>query len=56
MDRSIDKMCVAQSCCRMCPIGRESYRLALDCRQYINMFPEEAVKLAQRWEDKNGAV
>lgn len=47
----INELCVAQKCCRMCPIGQASHRLALDCRQYIEIFPEAAVKLAQRWED-----
>lgn len=52
-NKLINKMCVAQRCCRMCPIGKDAHRLALDCRQYIEIFPETAVKLAQRWDDNN---
>lgn len=52
----INKMCVAQRTCEHCPVGKASHRLALDCRQYIEIFPEPAVKLAQRWEDEHGTV
>ena len=51
--RIIHKMCVAQTCCAQCPIGKAAHRIALDCRQYINIFPAEAVNLAQRWEDEH---
>lgn len=51
----INHMCVAQTCCRACPIGKDAHRLALDCRQYIEIFPESAVKLAQIWSEKNNA-
>ena len=50
-NRIINKMCEAQRCCRMCPIGKDAQRLGLDCRQYIEIFPEPATKLAQRWEE-----
>jgi hypothetical protein len=49
----IHRMCVAQACCAQCPIGKAAHRIALDCRQYINFFPAEAVNLAQRWEDEH---
>lgn len=50
----INRMCDDQSCCRRCPIGLAAHRLSLDCRQYIEIFPEPATKLAQAWENKRG--
>lgn len=50
--RIIYEMCVAQTCCRQCPLGKESHRLVLDCSQYINLFPAEAVNVAQRWKEQ----
>lgn len=55
MVKIVNKMCVAQPCCAQCPIGKAAHRIALDCRQYINFFPAEAVSLAQRWEEKHGS-
>lgn len=50
-DQLINRMCDAQSCCRRCPMGMAAQRLQLDCRQYVDIFPESAAKLAQAWED-----
>lgn len=51
-NKLVNEMCVAQKCCRMCPVGKASHRLALDCRQFMEIFPEATVKLAQRWEEE----
>lgn len=51
MSDVIKRMCVAQRCCRMCPIGKELRTVPLDCRQYIAFFPDRAEALAMKWKE-----
>lgn len=52
MSDLIKEMCVAQKCCRMCPIGKELRTIPLDCKQYIAFFPAKAEELAEKWKEE----
>lgn len=51
---AINRMCVAQSCCMQCPIGKILRQIPLDCRQYIEIYPVRAAWVAQEWQRNNG--
>lgn len=52
----IDAMCIAVGGCENCPINTAMRRRAVDCVQFAERFPQEAVQIARRWreEETNG--
>lgn len=52
--QAINRMCVAQTCCAQCPIGKILRTIPLDCRQYIEIFPARAAWIAQEWRREAG--
>lgn len=50
---TIDAMCVAVGQCENCPINTAMRRRAMDCVQFQERYPDEALQLALKWRDKN---
>lgn len=50
---AIDAMCVAVGQCENCPINAAMRRRAMDCVQFQERFPAEALRLAEKWRKEN---
>lgn len=50
---TIDAMCFAVGQCENCPINAAMRRQAMDCVQFQERYPLEAVALARKWKEGN---
>lgn len=54
MTTTIKRMCVKQNGCWCCAIGKAAHSKAMDCRQYVDRYPQIAEWIANAWLRNNG--
>ena len=52
----VDALCVAVGACENCPINTAMRRRAVDCVQFQERFPMEAVRIARQWKEGQNNV
>ena len=50
---TIDAMCVEVGMCNNCPINAAMRKRAMDCVQFQERYPDEALQLAKKWRKEN---
>ena len=53
MTTTIKRMCIKQDGCWCCAIGKAAHSKALDCRQYVEQYPQIAEWIASAWLKNN---
>lgn len=51
---TISAMCVEVGMCNNCPINAAMRKRAMDCVQFQDRYPAEALKLAEEWRKEHG--
>lgn len=50
---TISAMCVEVGMCNNCPINAAMRKRAMDCVQFQDRYPDEALQLAKKWRKEN---